>query len=246
MFAGRYLWWVLTAIGVFMFAAFVLDHITWLAVQLSGCADMASACEPAVRLISAVLEPACPWIAIGLLLMVTLVRLHYLSLLWFWGPLVGVWFVASTPVLLLLAADAAVMTLPAILTALPVALLFLAAFIVYLMVPFEDGDARPLAASASLHLAVRLAAVYGALAAVAFMPDLSRTAGTLLDMPALSVVVAFVQPYLQAVLTVGTGSVAPTYAVLTLFIVALAASLLPQAAPRAPGRKAIMLRRLRR
>jgi hypothetical protein len=241
MFAGRYLWWVLIAIGIFVFAALGLDHITWLAVQLSGCANMVGGCEPAVRLIPAALKTACPWIAIGVLFVVTLARLHYLSLLWFWGPLVTVWFVTSTPILLFLAADAAAIRLTAILPALPVALLFLMAFVAYLMVHVEEGDTRPLAASA-----IRLTAIYGALAAIAFTPELSRTAGALLDMPALSVVVALAQPYLQTLLTAGTGSMAPVYAVLALFIAALGASLLPQAAKRSPARRTVMLRRLRR
>lgn len=237
MFAGRYLWWMLIAIGIFMFAALSLDYITWLTIQLSGCGDMAGACEPVLRLISGMLKPTCIWAAIGVLFMATMLRLHTLSLLWFWGPIVVVWFVASTPILLFVAADAA---------ALPVALLFLAVFIAYLLIAVEDGNKLPLPASVALRLTLRLTAVYGALAGAAFMPELSRMAGTLLDMPALAVVIALAQPYLQTVLTLGTGSMAPAYAVLAAFIAALAASLLPHAAAPQPSRSTIILRRLRR
>ena len=246
MFAGRYLWWMFVCVGVFLFAALGLEYITWLVIRLSGCGDMAGACEPAIRLISGVLKPACIWAAIGVLFIATLLRLHYLSLLWFWGPVVAVWFIASTPILLFLAADAAALTLPAIMVALPVALLFLAAFIGYLMIPFEDSDAPVLATSVPLRLAVRLTALYGVLAAAAFMPELSRLAGTLFDMPAFAVVIALVQPRLQTLLIFGTGSMAPAYAVLAVFIAALAASLFTQAAVRTPARSTIMLRRLRR
>ncbi|MGZ2379197.1 hypothetical protein EHI44_17625 [Rhizobium leguminosarum] len=246
MFAGRYLWWMLMGIGIFMFAALSLDYITWLTIQLSGCGDMAGACEPILRLISGMLKPACLWTAIGMLFMATLLRLHTLSLIWFWGPVVAVWFVASTPILLFLAADATALAQPATLAALPVAFLFLAAFAAYLMFALEDGDRPPLAASVPLRLTLRLTAAYGALAGAAFMPELSRIAGTLLDMPALSVVIALAQPYLQMVLTLGTGSMAPAYAVLAAFIAALAASLLPHSAAPQPSRSTIMLRRLRR
>ncbi|MGO7185700.1 hypothetical protein ACCT14_15720 [Rhizobium brockwellii] len=246
MFAGRYLWWMLMGIGIFMFAALSLDYITWLTIQLSGCGDMAGACEPTLRLISGVLKPACIWTAIAMLFMATLLRLHALSLIWFWGPIVAIWFVASTPILLFLAADAAALTQPATLASLPVAFLFLTAFAAYLMFALEDGDMLPLAASVPLRLILRLTAVYGALAGAAFMPELSRIAGTLLDMPALSVIIALAQPYLQTVLTLGTGSMAPAYAVLAAFIAALAASLLPHAAAPQPSRSAIMLRRSRR
>ncbi|NEK38038.1 hypothetical protein [Rhizobium leguminosarum] len=246
MFAGRYLWWMLMGIGIFMFAALSLDYITWLMIQLSGCGDMAGACEPVLRLISGMLKPACIWTAICMLFMATLLRLHALSLIWFWGPIVAVWFVASTPILLFVVADAAALTQPATLAVLPVALLFLAAFVTYLMFALEDGDILPLAASVPLRLTLRLTAVYGALAGLAFMPELSRIAGTLLDMPALSVVIALAQPYLQTVLTLGTGSMAPAYAVLAAFIAALAACLLPHAAAPQPSRSAIMLRRSRR
>ncbi len=246
MFAGRYLWWMLMGIGIFMFATLSLDYITWLTIQLSGCGEMAGTCEPALRLISGVLKPACIWTAIGVLFMATLLRLHALSLIWFWGPIVAIWFVASTPILLFLAADAAALTQSATLAALPVAFLFLATFAAYLMFALEDGDMLPLAASVPLRLTLRLTAVYGALAGAAFMPELSRIAGTLLDMPALSIVIALAQPYLQTVLTIGTGSMAPAYAVLAAFIAALAASLLPHAAAPQPSRSTIMLRRLRR
>ncbi|MGO8069566.1 hypothetical protein AB9E28_29070 [Rhizobium leguminosarum] len=246
MFAGRYLWWMLMGIGIFMFAALSLDYITWLTIQLSGCGDMAGACEPVLRLISGMLKPACIWTAISVLFMATLLRLHTLSLIWFWGPIVAVWFVASTPILLFVAADAAALTQPATLAALPVALLFLAVFIAYLVIAVEDGDRPPLAASLPLRLTLHLTAVYSALAGLAFMPELSRIAGTLLDMPALSVVIALAQPYLQTGLTLGTGSMAPAYAVLAAFIAALAACLLPHAAAPQPSHSAIMLRRSRR
>ncbi|MBY5518620.1 hypothetical protein [Rhizobium leguminosarum] len=246
MFAGRYLWWMLMGIGIFMFAVLSLDYITWLTIQLSGCGDMAGACEPALRLISGVLKPACIWTAIGVLFTATLLRLHTLSLIWFWGPIVAVWFVASTPILLFVAADAAALTQPSTLAALPVALLLLAAFVAYLTFVLDDGDLLPLAASVPLRLTLRLTAVYGALAGLAFMPELSRIAGTLLDMPALSVIIGLAQPYLQTVLTLGAGSMAPAYAVLAAFIAALAACLLPHAAAPQPSRSAIMLRRSRR
>ncbi|MBY3211607.1 hypothetical protein [Rhizobium laguerreae] len=246
MFAGRYLWWMLMGIGIFMFAALSLDYITWLTIQLSGCGDMAGACEPVLRLISGMLKPACIWAAIGMLFVATLLRLHTLSLIWFWGPVAAVWFVASTPILLFVAADAAALTQPSTLAALPVALLFLAAFVAYLTFVLDDGDLLPLAASVPLRLTLRLTAVYGALAGLAFMPELSRIAGTLLDMPALSVIIALAQPYLQTVLTLGTSSMAPAYAVLAAFIAALAASLLPHAAAPQRSRSTIMLRRLRR
>nr|WP_064248354.1 hypothetical protein [Rhizobium leguminosarum]OAP93445.1 hypothetical protein A4U53_24615 [Rhizobium leguminosarum] len=246
MFAGRYLWWMLMGIGIFMFATLSLDYITWLTIQLSGCGDMAGTCEPALRLTSGVLKPACIWAAIGILFMATLLRLHTLSLIWFWGPIVAVWFVASTPILLFLAGDPAALTQPATLAALPVAFLFLATFAAYLMFALDDGDMLPLAASVPLRLTLRLTAFYGALSGAAFMPELSRIAGTLLDMPALSVIIALAQPYLRTVLTLGTGSMAPAHAVLAAFIAALAASFLPHAAAPQPSRSTIMLRRLRR
>ncbi|MGO8639218.1 hypothetical protein ACC840_36770, partial [Rhizobium ruizarguesonis] len=76
----------------------------------------------------------------------------------------------------------------------PVALLFLVAFIAYLMLALEESDTLPLAASVPLRFTLRLTAVYGALAGAAFMPELSRVGGTLLDMPALSVLIAVAQP----------------------------------------------------
>ncbi|MGO7223709.1 hypothetical protein ACCT02_37740, partial [Rhizobium ruizarguesonis] len=79
-----------------LFATLRLGYITWLMIQLSGCGYMAGAGEPALRLLSGVLKPACIWTAIVILFMATLLRLQTLSLKWFWGPNVPIWFVAST------------------------------------------------------------------------------------------------------------------------------------------------------
>ena len=67
MFAGRYLWWMLTGIILLIFSAICLDHLTWLVLQLSHCVEMAGSCMPVVRFMGGTLKTALAWIAIGIL-----------------------------------------------------------------------------------------------------------------------------------------------------------------------------------
>ncbi len=226
MFAGRYLWWMLTGITLLMFLTICFDYFTWLAVQLSNCVEMAGSCMPVVQLHGRYAENCrrldrdrhsvwrCDAAA------------ELLSLLRLWGLLVALWFIASTPFLLFIATGERLQW-AAISGALPLAFLFLASLLAYLAIPFEDDDTRPFGASAILRGIVYAAALYGALAAASEMNWLSSMVAKLLGMPALAAIIANVQPRLQEALTLGLGNVLTGIFVLVVFIAALLLSLLP-------------------
>lgn len=244
MFAGRYLWWMLTGITLLMFFTICFDYFTWLAVQLSNCVEMAGSCLPVVQFMSGALKTAGVWSAIAILFVAAMLRLSYLSLLRLWGPLVALWFTASTPFLLFIATGERLQW-AAISETLPLAFLFLAFLLAYLTVPFEDDDTRPFGASAVLRGIVYIAALYGALAAVTEMDWLSWVVAKVLGMPALSAIIANVQPRLQETLTLGLGNVLPGIFVLVVFIAALLFSLLPPGLIPPLRRKRVKLRQLR-
>ena len=244
MFAGRYLWWMLTGITLLMFFTLCFDYFTWLAVQLSNCVEMAGSCMPVVQFMAGTLKTAGVWIAIGILFGAALLRLSYLSLLRLWGLPVTLWFVASMPFLLFVATGERLQW-AAISEALPLAFLFLASLLAYLAIPFEDDGTKPLGASTVLRGIVYAAAFYGVLAAVAEMNWLSSMVAKLLGMPALAAIIANVQPRFHEVLTLGLGNVLPGISVLMVFIAALVLSLLPPGLVPPLRRKRVKLRQLR-
>lgn len=244
MFAGRYLWWMLTGITLLMFFTLCFDYFTWLAVQLSNCVEMAGSCMPVVQFMAGTLKTAGVWIAIGILFGAALLRLSYLSLLRLWGAPVALWFIASMPFLLFIATGERLQWV-AISEALPLAFLFLASLLAYLAIPFEDDDTRPFGPSAILRGIVYAAALYGTLAAVSEMNWLSSLVAKALVMPALAAIIANVQPRLQEVLTLGLGNLLPGIVVLVVFIAALVLSLLPPGLIPPLRRKRVKLRQLR-
>jgi len=244
MFAGRYLWWMLTGITLLMFFTICFDYFTWLALQLSNCVETAGSCMPVAQFMSGRLKTAGVWSAVAILFVAAMLRLGYLSLLRLWGPVVALWFMASTPFLLFIATGERLQW-AAISEALPLAFLFLAFLLAYLTVAFEDDDTRPFGASAVFRGIIYAAALYGALAAVTEMDWLSWVVAKVLGMPALSAIIANVQPRLQEALTLGLSNVLPGTFVLAVFIAALLFSLLPPGLVPPLRRKRVKLRQLR-
>jgi len=244
MFAGRYLWWMLTGITLLMFFTICFDYFTWLALQLSNCVETAGSCMPVVQFMSGTLKTAGVWSAIAILFVAAMLRLSYLSLLRLWGPVVALWSMASTPFLLFIATGERLQW-AAISEALPLDFLFLAFLLAYLAVPFEDDDTRPFGASAVLRGIAYAAALYGALAAVTEMDWLSWVVAKVLGMPALSAIIANVQPRLQEALTLGLDNILPGIFVLVVFIAALLFSLMPPGLVPPLRRKRLKLRQLR-
>ena len=58
MFAGRYLWWMLIAIAIFLFFTMCFDYVTWLTVVSSGCARIAGSCGPIIVTMTGSMKPS--------------------------------------------------------------------------------------------------------------------------------------------------------------------------------------------
>jgi hypothetical protein len=229
MFAGRYLWWMLIAIAVFLFFTMCFDYVTWVTVASSGCARIAGSCGPIILTMSGSMKPSGVYLAGAIILVVTFARIHYVSMSWLWGVIVSIWFVASAPFPLLLASGwTGQLKAEAVLEGLPVAFLFLVSFCLYLSWAFEESGAKPLGSWRPLRMAIQLSAVYSALVAVSQAPAFAGLPGRLLGAPWLSVSLTALQPRLRDVLALGaTGDRLALFA-FSLFALCLAASLLPQ------------------
>ncbi|MDQ0559426.1 hypothetical protein QO004_001204 [Rhizobium mesoamericanum] len=229
MFAGRYLWWMLIATAIFLFFTMCFDYVTWLTVVSSGCARIAGSCGPIVVTMTGSMKPSGVYLAGAIILVVTLARIHYLSMSWAWGAVVTIWFVASAPFPLLLANGWTGQLKPeTVLEGLPVAFLFLIVFCAYIGWAFEESGARPLGAWHLLRMIIRFSAVYGALFALSEAPAFATIPGRFLGDMRLSAWIAALQPGLHELLIIGRGRDTFAYVVFAIFVAALAASLLPQ------------------
>jgi hypothetical protein len=229
MFAGRYLWWMLIAIAIFLFFSMCFDYVTWATLAMTGCARIAGSCSPIILTMSGSVKPAGMFLAGGIILIVTFARIHYLSMSWIWALVVAVWFAASASSPMLLANGWTGQLRPQmVLESLPVAFLFLVAFCAYLAAAFEEKGVDPLGAWRPLRMALWLAAIYGTLTAIAETPAFAWMPGRFLGLPRLSATIAALQPLLAKALDLDTGSQMPAFVVLAVFVIGLAISLLPQ------------------
>jgi uncharacterized membrane protein YhaH (DUF805 family) len=226
MFAGRYLWWMLIALAVFLFFAMSFDYVTWATVATSSCARVAGSCGPLILMMTGTIKPIGYYIAGGIILVVTFARIHHIGMSWLWCLFVLALFGASAPFPLLLAnVWTGQMNSEMVMEKLPVAFPFLVVFCTYIGWSFEDGTGRPLGRWRWLRVTIRLSALYGALAALAQTPAFAWMPGRLFDMPSLSVLLATWQPKLEAALTLGALDDRLAYLALAVFSVALAGSL---------------------
>ncbi|AJD40428.1 hypothetical protein RGR602_CH01070 [Rhizobium gallicum bv. gallicum R602sp] len=229
MFAGRYLWWMLIAVAIFLFFSMCFDYVTWAIVAMSGCAEIAGSCGPIVLAMSGAMKPSGIGLAGAIMVICTFARLHYLSVNWLWAPVALVWFSASAAFPGILAGGWTGQLRPEmVVESLPVAFLFVTVFCAYLFIAFEEGRMVSFGQRAWLRTVIWIAAGYGVLAAIAETPGFGALPARMLGMPWIASTIAAFQPLLAAVCDLGTGSMMPAYAMLAVFVAALFASLLPQ------------------
>jgi uncharacterized membrane protein YhaH (DUF805 family) len=230
MFAGRYLWWMLIALAVFLFFSMSFDYVTWATVATSGCARIAGSCGPLILTMTGTIKPIGYYLAGGIILIITFARIHYIGLSWLWCLFALALFTASAPFPLLLAnAWTGQLNSAKLLENLPIAFPLLVVFCSYIGWSFEEGTATPLGPWRWLRTAIRLLAVYAALMAIAQTPDFAWMSGRMPGLHWLSAMLAASQPHLHAALGLGTAADALGYLVLAAFALALVASLLPDA-----------------
>lgn len=233
MFAGRYLWWMLISVAVFLSFAACFDYATWLTAAVSGCARTAGSCGPIIELMSGLIKPMGLWTAGALMLFCTFARIRYLSMSYFWSAAAFVWFIAAAPFALFLGRVwVAQLPLAVALESLPLSFLFLLAFLAYLLIPFEEKDGEALGSNRSLRLLAVAAALHSVLTIFAQEPGLAPMVARLSGIS--SAAVAALQSSVAYILDFGTGNETPAYIAFALFCASLAASLLPDRSANVP------------
>lgn len=229
MFAGRYLWWMLIAVAVFLFFSMCFDYVTWAIVAMSGCAEVAGSCGPIVLTMSGAMKPAGMGLASLIMVVCTVARLRYLKAGWAWAAVALLWFYASAGFPGILAAGWTGMLRPEMVAeSLPAAFLFINVLCAYLAIPFEEGRTVPFGEWLWLKGLLWFCAAYGALTALAQTPGFAAAPARLIGMPWIASSIAGLQAPLENALDLGTNSMVPAYTVLGLFAAGLAATLLPQ------------------
>lgn len=230
MFAGRYLWWTMIAIGGFVFFALYFDYAAWLFVQLSGCSKRAGSCGPLLTFLAGTVKPAGFWLVGGILFVCTLVRIRYLRFGYGWCLAAAVWFLAAVPFPTLFASllDGQIRPGDAFGT-IPVALLFLAALMAYLLIPFGEDGGPPNAGWRGFRRAAGVIAAYPTLLVLATDPRLVPFTANSLALPQLASRVAQLQRQTVHVLPFGGDDVVLGRVALLFFVALLLAGLLPDA-----------------
>lgn len=225
MFAGRYLWWMLVGIAIYLFFSMCFDYFTWLTVALSGCTTVAGACGPIIITMSGTLKPMGLWLAGAIMLFSILARIYHISLSPVWAVVVLIWFAASASFPMVLASGWTGQVPPhLVLESLPLAFLFLVSFCAYLLVAFEENGLRPLGEWWWLRLTVWASALYGVLVGFAQTQDVSVMLAKVLGLTTLAAVIASLRPRLSFMVDLEDRT---PYIMLALFAVALAATLVP-------------------
>lgn len=228
MFAGRYLWWMLIALAVFLFFAMSFDYVTWATVATSSCARVAGSCGPLILTMTGTIKPAGYYVAGAIILVVTFARIHHIRMSWLWCLFVAVLFVGSAPFPLVLAnAWTGQLSSEKVLENIPVAFPFLVAFCTYIGWSFEESTSSPLGPWRGLRTLIRVTGAYAALVAIAATPAFAWIPGRLLGLPWLSAFLAAWQPRLDDALRLGSEGDMLACVALAIFSLGLAASLLP-------------------
>jgi hypothetical protein len=229
MFAGRYLWWAMVSIAGFLFFAVYFDYVSWAIIQGFGCERSSGSCGPLAVFLLDSAKPDGFWLAGAILFVCTIARIHYLGMNPLWDLVVAVWFLATGPFPLLFTNIwHGELQFQAIADAIPVPLLFLAAFGVYLALPFEEDDRRPFGTWQPLRYLVTVAAAHSVLLAMAdnsaFPVFLSRELG----LTRLAAMIVQLQPQAGFLLRFGRSDDTAAYVALSVFILCMLASILPR------------------
>ena len=91
MFAGRYLWWVLTGLTFITVALFALESLSFTMANLFGCGSSDNTCSVLAYGINTTLKPVMAWGGFGLIAGSLAVRIAWLGFNPLWIPPVLVW-----------------------------------------------------------------------------------------------------------------------------------------------------------
>lgn len=222
MFAGRFLWWMITCLAVIILFVTLTDPLARLGAMGLGCAQ--GRCDYLATQFAASVKPLGLALSFAAIFVCVVLRLAALRFSLLWYPLAAIFFLAATPWLMRFAStgpDLGAMV-PVLLEA-PPAVAFIAVLVLLFVFPLEEetmpGQGDPLVAATAL-----LAAAGGAVQALFSMPKIVAALVFALGQPQAMPLYYRLSDQVARLFALGTGL--PLLAWLLATICAVAALLL--------------------
>lgn len=223
MFAGRYLWWNMTAAMAYVFFAIYFYYVSWLAIRVSGCAALAGSCGALETQLNAVVRPY-GMVACGIIVLATgVMRIRFLQMSPLWGLALFVWFGASSEFFFNFGSLwFAKVDMADILKTMPIDTLFLAALVFFLCFPVELYKKSPGGGLRVMYFMAGFTASYSFTFTVANSPQVLAYVRLLGGSDYLIASIAQLQAKTRHYLSLGHEGLLPMVVVLAIFIASLA------------------------
>lgn len=226
MFAGRFLWWLITCLAVMILFITAFDFVALLGARMLGCEMHPGSCDyqaAAFALSSKPVGLAFAWLAIFCCVVLRLANLGFGPL---WYLLSAVFFLAASPWLMLFSTTGA--DLHALLAALqqaPPAVSFIGVLLFYCAFPIEEQDQASHQWDPIVSAVALITAAAGALQAVFAAPKLVGGIASLVGARALMPAYHTVADHMARYFALGTGFPALSYLLAMIFAVCVIVAL---------------------
>ena len=222
MFAGRYLWWNMTATMAYVFFAVYFYYVSWLAIRMSGCASVAGNCGILETQLNAVVRPY-GMMACGItVLAVGIMRVRFLRMSPLWGLAFFVWFGASAEFFFNFGnLWFAKVPVDEIFGSLPIEASFLVALVIFLCFPVELYKKSPEGGLRVMYFVAGFTASYSFTFTIASSPQVLSYMRLLGASDELVLRVSQVQEQTRHFLSLGQSGTLPMIVVLAVFVASL-------------------------
>ena len=223
MFAGRYIWWLLTSSLLFLLALAGFDYLVTLIMAISDCALREGTCYLLSGWLMGTVKPILVAVPAAMLLLIVLIRIISLRFLVLWLVPVPVWFASVAGTLAHydpLWRDGA--DYSELLLLLPPAAYALFAFALFLSFPLEDEDLPEEGGAAPIGLLPGALAVLCLFYTFATSPGLAPFVERYFHAPDVAHTLENVRHFMATSLLVADGSPIPGVLAVILFALALA------------------------
>lgn len=222
MFAGRYLWWNMTAAMAYVFFAIYFYYVSWLAIRISGCASVAGNCGALETQLNAVVRPY-GMVACGIaVLAVGIMRIRFLRMSPLWGLALFVWFGASADFFFNLGnLWFAKVPLAEIVRGMPIETSFLLAIVAFLCFPVELYRKSPEGGLRVMYFVAGFTASYSFTFTIANSQQVLLYARLITGSDEIALRLAQVQEQTRHFLSLGQPGTLPMIVVLAVFIASL-------------------------
>lgn len=227
MFAGRYIWWLLTSTVLLSVAIFAFDFVAMVIVAISDCARQEGVCYTLNGWLMGSVKPALVGAAAALVVLVVLIRVLYLRFFWFWPVPVLIWALATAGAMMAYdplwreGADYVELAL-----LMPPAAFAFVALALFLCFPLEEEDDRVHGGAAPIGILAGFMALMCVLHTFATSTGLAGYVLRLTDGAEPAVTIENMRRVLATALLVANGNPLPGYLMTILFALALALRIL--------------------